>query len=730
MPQNSWIQFLLVASSDVERIMDSWGNSRTHPNVFLQKITEKRRKFIKRLSSQYEGNDGRLARDFRIYVNFSRKVTGSNNNIKEILIFKKALLKKLETISLAPRVCGQKELTRLIREIFEFTPGQAMSEASMHSHAPLNEQLLTFGSKYHLDEKGFTNQTTNMTSRCYYPKELPDSGSLWSMIDLLGSSERSNLNIPARFIISYCIASSEKSPDIYIAQGKRVVHASEQVYSRHNRDLKRDAIEWQDIMDRAKGGERFLTESFCVMLSSYRDHIDSAEQSLKSLYQLNDWELASSDQFHLPSILCNLPLQQVDYWNVLRSMKLVRVCQSSEVVAKLPIHAEWKGVPMPGVLLFGRRGQLFQWNPFYRISSGNYNVCVIGPSGGGKSVFLQSLADSMMSQSARVFILDIGQSFAEIAKLLGGEIVQFGRDTALALNPFAGLKPDMNIDDFNDLVKCAKELLIIMCGVTDEYGAGLLEKAIKAAVIKHNYKLDIDLFVQYLEHADDSRLNQYAMTLYPYTKDGIYGKYFTGLKNATFKKEITIFEFEEIKKDKKLIAIILQILLMEITGQFFTGDRSQKFMIIVDEAWMLLDYSAGFFAEFARTVRKYGGSLVTCVQNYSDLQKTQSHQAILENSTWTLLLKQDEKGLHSFRESEAFKDKLPLLKSISLVPGKYSELLISATGVSVVGRLVLDEYSSALYSTDSSDFKFLKEQEAAGVSLDVAIEDLARRKND
>ena len=40
-----------------------------------------------------------------------------------------------------------------------------------------------------------------------------------------------------------------------------------------------------------------------------------------------------------------------------------------------------------------------------------------------------------------------------------------------------------------------------------------------------------------------------------------------------------------------------------------------------------------FFAEFARTVRKYGGSLVTCVQNFSDLQKTDQHRAILENST-------------------------------------------------------------------------------------------------
>ena len=74
-------------------------------------------------------------------------------------------------------------------------------------------------------------------------------------------------------------------------------------------------------------------------------------------------------------------------------------------------------------------------------------------------------------------------------------------------------------------------------------------------------------------------------------------------------------------------------------------------------------------------------------------------------------------------------DKLPLIKSISLVPGKYSEMLLSATGVNVVGRLVLNEYSNALYSTDSADFNYLQKAQEGGMSLDVAIEKLAERKN-
>lgn len=71
---------------------------------------------------------------------------------------------------------------------------------------------------------------------------------------------------------------------------------------------------------------------------------------------------------------------------------------------------------------------------------------------------------------------------------------------------------------------------------------------------------------------------------------------------------------------------------------------------------------------------------------------------------------------------------MPLIKSISLNPGKYSEVLLSATGVNVVGRLVLDEYSNVLYSTDSHDFNYLRRAQEQGINLDNAIENLVEKK--
>jgi conjugal transfer ATP-binding protein TraC len=79
---------------------------------------------------------------------------------------------------------------------------------------------------------------------------------------------------------------------------------------------------------------------------------------------------------------------------------------------------------------------------------------------------------------------------------------------------------------------------------------------------------------------------------------------------------LTIFEFEEVKYDSVLLGVILKVVLMQVTMQFLSGDRSKQFVLIVEEAWMILDYSAKFLESFGRTVRKYGGSLIIFMQNF------------------------------------------------------------------------------------------------------------------
>lgn len=731
LPEYSYLQFLLVASHDVEDILSHWQEARTNSSPLLDKITKRRAQFVRERATSFGVSDGRIARDYRIFVSFSQIIDTKNNTKSGITSFRDSFINKLESLQLAPRTCDAIDLIRLVRTMLQMELSTNTS-ASYNPLELLSKQIVSPSVMQGIEDDRINHPSSGLVSRIYHIKELPLEFSLAETINLFGDSTRSSMGIPARFIISYSVSSniSKSGSAMITARGKKVIEASEKWYSNGNRDLKREAAEWQDINDRVtSNGERLLTERWSLMITSTNASIDIVSQNLINLYNNNNFRISVSSNLQLPSLLSMLPLQQGLMWNILDKFKLTRLVLSKEVIARLPIHAEWKGVPKSGVLLHARRGQLFNFNPFYKISSGNYNICIFAPSGGGKSVFLQELAVSLMAQNTRMFILDIGQSFANICTLLDGEIIQFGRNAPFSLNPFASFYKGMSPDDKDEFLKCTKGLLEVMCGVGDDArGSAELEKAIVAALVQNNYKLDISSFAKFLEDSDSVILQKYGATLYPYTNEGLYGKYFSGTKQATFKRLITVFEFEEIKNDPKLLSIVLQILLMEVTNQFLTGDRQTPFMIIVDEAWMLLDFATSFFAAFVRTVRKYGGSLVICVQNFMDLHKTQEHRTILENSTWTILLKQDEKGLGAFKESEAFKEMIPLIKSISLSPNKYAEALLYTTGVTVVGKLVLDDYSKALFSTDPSDFNFLKNKTKEGISLDEAVEQLVSLK--
>jgi hypothetical protein len=419
----------------VDDILNYWSRARTNPDPLLNKITKRRSEFVKERAISFGVSDGRIARDYRIFVSYSTIVDTKNNSKSGVTSFRDSFINKLESLQLAPRICGSVDLIKLARTMLQpelTTDGRA-------SYDPLellSRQIVLPANLQGIEEDQIRHESSSLVSRIYHVKELPQEFSLAETINLFGDSTRSTMGIPARFIISYSVSSniSKSASAMIVARGKKVIEASEKWYSNGNRDLKREAAEWQDINDRAtSSGERFLSENWSLMITSAPESIDIVSQNLISLYNGNNFRLGISRNLQLPSLLSMLPLQQGLMWNILDKFKLTRLVLSREVIARLPIHGEWKGVPKSGVLLHARRGQLFNFNPFYKISSGNYNICIFAPSGGGKSVFLQELAVSLMAQNTRMFILDIGQSFANICNLLNGEIIQFGRNAPFSL---------------------------------------------------------------------------------------------------------------------------------------------------------------------------------------------------------------------------------------------------------------------------------------------------------
>lgn len=738
LPKDGYLQFFLMASSDITGFLNFWKKGNDHQHPILQRMTQERSEYLLAQARALGKSGKKLPRTYKIYVSYSKICKNfSRDALDEVNRFKTRLMDLLSSLNLSPSACETDDLVRFCKEFFELDLTEDQNYEVTNKHDSVNNQCLQAGNYYQHRDDAFVNTNKKIAHRAYNFTQTPDVWSLAQNIQLLGNAL--GVPIPARFCLSIIVTNDFKTNKSLIARGQRTIDSAERPYSRHNKALQEEAIEWRDIIHSLEGkGEQALSESMCMFMSCREEYIDKAESDVKTIFSTSSWGINPLNYYHLEAMLGHMPMHGANFWYEMRRHKLVQTALSSEVVAKLPIHGEWYGVPLAGVPLIGRRGQIFNWNPYHRIMSGNYNVNVCGPTGSGKSVFLQDLARSLVAQDVKVFILEIGKSFASFGQLLGGEAIEFGDVKSYTINPFNGLRPGLNEDELNQIVVYSKELIGIMVGASGDFEMAMLESAIKEATFEYEYNLDIEKFVIFLKKSNSEILQRFGTSLFSYTSKGVYGKYFSNQKPANFDKEITVFEFEYIQNQNKLISIVLQSLLMQITAQFLVGDRSKKFTIIVDEAWRFLDHSAGFFAACARNFRRYGGSLITCTQGFKDLQgggdteeNNNARRAIYENSAWKVVVKPE--SITDFLEHPEFKEKVSLIRSLSFEPGKYSEMLLSCSGTDVVGRFILDPYSLAVYSTEQRDFEYLERQEELNIPIDKAIDNLVdekqRRKN-
>ena len=87
------------------------------------------------------------------------------------------------------------------------------------------------------------------------------------------------------------------------------------------------------------------------------------------------------------------------------------------------------------------------WSPFGPVlipregmqpqSNENFNLCIAGVPGSGKSVFMQELMLTVLGIGGKVFVLDYGRSFKRTCQILQGTYIEFDLKEPISLNPFS-----------------------------------------------------------------------------------------------------------------------------------------------------------------------------------------------------------------------------------------------------------------------------------------------------
>jgi hypothetical protein len=398
-------------------------------------------------------------------------------------------------------------------------------------------------------------------------------------------------------------------------------------------------------------------------------------------------------------------------------MKRFKTMLTTTAASIAPLQGEHTGGLIPHVLLIGRRGQPFFWSPFQN-AAGNHNVAVFGKSGSGKSVFLQDVCAAMSGAGAKVIVIDDGRSFEHMAKAFGGAFVEFKLSSGFSLNPFdmidvEALTSDEDGEDYE--VECLAMLKAIVGQMARQQDRlsdterGLIDSAVSAVWRAKQREGTIDDVAAALRALSSPFAGDLADAMAPFLTGGTYGRFFEGACSIDLSAGLTVFELSDLSSKPELRSVALTALMFLTLRVMRDLDRSVPKLTMIDEAWQLLGggQMGQAIETYARTCRKYGGSLITATQSLNDFYKSEGSLAALENSDWSVVLQQKEETINDLAKHQRFEmDRYTetLLRSLKRNGTEYSDVLIKGPETLAVGRLVLDPYSATLYSSSPRVF--------------------------
>jgi len=304
----------------------------------------------------------------------------------------------------------------------------------------------------------------------------------------------------------------------------------------------------------------------------------------------------------------------------------------------------------------------------------NPNMVILGRSGSGKSYSTKLYLLREWMQGARVIIIDPEREYNNIAKQIGGKVINAGSGE-YAINPFEVRdlrsyldKDDQNVDPLS-LAKSRSQTIIKTLlpnlfytsynFVDAQINRLYAERNIKPGLKNYDIYTPQDYpniydFINLVESTPETDRN--------YDKDlavavaGLSGmeQFFVAsediekrldLKNDNF----IVFDIHDLKEQKLELQRAVYFNILTWIWDYIRKERKEKTILVVDEAWILLDPNSPetlqFLVEMAKRIRKYTGSMWIITQNVNDFfqgRLAESGKAVLGNASFKLLFKQAE----------------------------------------------------------------------------------------
>lgn len=391
----------------------------------------------------------------------------------------------------------------------------------------------------------------------------------------------------------------------------------------------------------------------------------------------------------------------------------------------------------------------------------NRNKFVLGPSGSGKSFFMNHLVRQYWEQGTHVVLVDTGNSYQGLCEMVrrktkgqDGIYFTYTEENPISFNPFYTDDYKFDVEKKDSI----KTLLLTLWKSEDDKVSKTESGELGSAVSAYIQRIQDDrsivpsfnTFYEYMRDdyrreldereikvsKEDFNIDNMLTTLRQYYRGGRFDFLLNSQQNIDLlNKSFIVFEIDSIKENKELFPVVT-IIIMEAFINKMRRLKGVRKQLIVEEAWKALSSAnmAEYLKYMYKTVRKYFGEAIVVTQEVDDIIASPIvKESIINNSDCKILLDQ-RKYMNKFDSIQALlglteKEKSQILSiNMSNDPGRlYKEVWIGLGGVqSAVYATEVSTEEYLTYTTEESEkVEVMQLAEKLGGDYELAIKQLA-----
>ena len=737
-PPDSVLQFGVISSPQIRGFLDAWAQSRlTNGNPLLKQVVQRRREFMLETAT----GPSLLVRSrlhprlLQWYLSVRVAFRGDPTNTDEVNSFIGQVEDLRNTVSGALKAASignwnipEEGLRFLLRELLNphLSPDERVATAQ--PMVPMHLDLVDRSTRVTVDDKGVlgfsgTEGEPEVFVRCLTTDAAPRELAIPVMDRVLGKpSSDERISCPFWAYTTIHVLDTDKGQDslgMKRAALTRQASAGGQWFRSmmsHLNDRKEDV---EAILEEIPKGHKLVRAYAGVNLYCNRAEIKTQTEYVKGLWRNTGFRFSEEPYIALPVFLASLPLQYqpaMDPPN--HGLQRAWMMTSVNAASMVMLQGDWQGTgpEFGGPLLLSRKGRLASID---LLKTGtNYNFVIVAQSGSGKSFLANELVCDFLSKNGIARVIDVGRSYTRFCEIMGGQNIVFERDRPMSVNPFSGISSE---EDLNELMPMLQDLVRLMAyPLTPEDQTPAFEYKLISKAIRESW----------LEKREVTELSDVAHWLEQFTT-GQYRRWFSGARTVSFDNPFVVVELEELKGDPILQAVVLQLVMYQITTEMYLSDRAIPKMLLIDEAWDLMGgIKTGRFIESAfRRARKYGGIVGVATQSFEDFEKSDAARAAISNAAWQLVLGQRPESLQHAVDKKLLmgsENLIDLVRTVHTSKDKdYSELFVRSESGMGLYKFIVDRWSYYTFTTNAKDVTRIDALVRDGKTLLEAIDILA-----